>query len=78
MISSQRLTQLKQLFKEDGIELSDGAALEVGIWLIERFKSIRLSIPLEKEASFQKNIDEMMIFRSIYKTKEVRNHAMEK
>jgi len=78
MISSQRLAQLKQLFKDDGIELSDQAALEIGIWLIERVKSISLRIPPGKEASFQKNVEEMMLFRSLYKTKKVRNHAMEK
>jgi hypothetical protein len=78
MISSQRLAQLKQLFKEDGIELSDGAALEIGIWLIERVKSIKLNIPPEKEASLRKIIEEMMLFRSLYKSKKVRNHAMEK
>lgn len=34
------LEELKQLFKEDGIEVTDQAALEAGLWLLTRIKSI--------------------------------------
>jgi hypothetical protein len=77
MISSARLDLLKQLFKEDGIDLTDRAALEIGSWLIERVKSIRLTIPPGKESSFQKNIEEMRLFRALYKSGTVRNDDME-
>ncbi|MFZ1977524.1 MAG: hypothetical protein WAV76_06170 [Bacteroidota bacterium] len=77
MISTTRLGLLKQLFKEDGIDLSDRAALEIGTWLIERVKSIRLTIPPGKEVSFQKYIEEMKLFRALYKSETVRNDDME-
>jgi hypothetical protein len=78
MISSGRLEELKRLFKEEGLELSDSAVLEVGIWLLERAKSINAEVPREKDSLFQKIITEMGHIRSLYKSKKVRNHAMDK
>src|SRR5690348_4929110 len=47
-ISSQ-LKKLKELFREDGIELTDAQALEIGLWLLARVRPIMRSPSGDKE-----------------------------
>ncbi|MGO9613257.1 MAG: hypothetical protein ACLPX5_09510 [Dissulfurispiraceae bacterium] len=58
MISQERLEKLKQLFKEDGIDISDAHALEAGLWLLERVKAVCVPIPPEKEALYHEIAEE--------------------
>jgi hypothetical protein len=75
MISSERLDHLKKLFYEDGIELSDDVALEIGIWLLERVKSVSTQIPNEKEPLFRKISAEITLLRSLYKNEKLWDHT---
>ncbi len=52
MIPGERLEKLKQLFVEDGIELTDAAALEIGLWLLARTRFVLGHVPLDKLAEF--------------------------
>ncbi len=53
MITQQQLESLRALFKEDGIEISDGALLECGLWLLARAKSVSYRIPREHLHAFE-------------------------
>jgi hypothetical protein len=52
MIPADRLENLKKLFAEDEITLTDAEALEIGLWLVARVKSVLTSVPLDKMALF--------------------------
>lgn len=52
MISSKQLEKLKILFREDGIELSDAASLEVAQLLVARANVIATIIPSDKAKVF--------------------------
>ncbi len=67
MISKTRLEKLKKLFKEDGIDISDAAALEAGLWLIERAKAVCVPIPPEKEALYHEISEEIKRIWALYK-----------
>lgn len=67
MISQRRLEQLKTLFKEDGIEISDAAALEAGLWLIERVKAVCVPIPPEDEPLYRDIVEEAKTIWGLYK-----------
>ena len=67
MISQERLEKLKQLFKEDGIDISDDHALEAGLWLLERVKAVCVPIPPEKEASYREIAKEIEPLWALYK-----------
>lgn len=52
MIPAEQLEELKQLFSEDGITLTDPEALEIGLWLLERIRPILKPVPLDKSVLF--------------------------
>jgi hypothetical protein len=52
MIPTERLEELKHLFAEDGITLTDAEALEIGLWLIERIRPIAKPVPLDNSVLF--------------------------
>lgn len=53
-ISKERLEELRKIYKEEtGKEMSMDAALEVGIWLLERARSVARPIPEEKVHIFE-------------------------
>ncbi|HUI28838.1 MAG TPA: hypothetical protein VLX91_01385 [Candidatus Acidoferrales bacterium] len=70
MIYQERLEKLKQLFREDGIEISDAAALEAGLWLIERVKAVCVPIPPEKEALYHEIAREIEPLWALYKNQK--------
>jgi hypothetical protein len=49
MIPPHRLDELKALFREDGHDVSDAAAVEAGLWLLARAKAVPHAIPVGKE-----------------------------
>lgn len=67
MISPEKLEELKLLFKEDGIEISDAHALEAGLWLVERVKAICVPIPHEKEPLYHEISEEVKPLWALYK-----------
>lgn len=73
MISPIRLQELKQLFSEDGFELSDRSVLEIGLWLLERAKSVAVKIPYQKIPTFKKTEGEMVSFQALHKGETVRH-----
>ena len=52
MIPDDRLEKLKQLFVEDGITITDKEALEIGLWVVARVRSVLQPLPLDKLALF--------------------------
>ena len=52
MIPAARLEELKKLFAEDGITLTNAEAFELGLWLVARTRSVLSVIPLDKAAQF--------------------------
>ena len=52
MIPAKRLQQLKQLFAEDGIALTDAEAFEIGLWLVARVGPVLETVPLDKSGQF--------------------------
>jgi hypothetical protein len=74
MISSKQLEQLKILFQEDGIEISDEIAVKAGHWLLERARSVCLPIPSDKLSTYQNIIEEMKVFRGLHKKETVRDN----
>ncbi len=75
MISMKRLNQLGQLLHDDGIELSDDSLLGVGLWLLERARSINFQIPSDKLFLYQKICKEIALSRSLYNDEKMRNHG---
>ncbi len=71
MISQERLGKLKQLFKEDGIDISDAHVLEAGLWLIERVKAVCVPIPPEKESLYHEIAEEIKPFWALYKPPKI-------
>ena len=71
MISQERLEKLKQLFNEDGIDISDAHALEAGLWLIERVKAVCIPIPPDKEALYHEIAKEIEPLWALYKAPKV-------
>ena len=59
MISEKQMIKLKTLFQEDGIELSDASALEVGQWLLARARLVATKIPDDKKDVFIRLKDEI-------------------
>lgn len=53
MIPNKRLEDLKQLFKEEGRDISDADAITVGTWLLARAKSVPYEIPAGKEEEWK-------------------------
>jgi hypothetical protein len=74
MVSSKQLERLRNLFREDGIEISDEALLETGLWLLGRAKAICVPIPSDKEPIYQEIVDEMRTLRGLPKTETVRDN----
>ena len=74
MIAAKRLDELKSLFHEDGIDLSEGAAVEVGHWLLERAKSVCVPIPPEKQCTYKNIAVEMQTFEGLHKNGLVRDN----
>lgn len=54
MIPLDRLEELKKLFAEDGILLTNAEALEIGLWLLARTRSVFTVVTLDKAAQFAK------------------------
>ena len=52
MIPANRLEELKKLFAEDGIALTNAEALEIGLWLVSRVRAVLTIVPLDKRAQF--------------------------
>jgi hypothetical protein len=52
MIPANRLEELKKLFAEDGITLTNAEALEIGLWLLARIRPVLQVVPLDKAAQF--------------------------
>jgi hypothetical protein len=52
MIPANRLEELKKLFAEDGITLTNAEALEIGLWLVARIRPVLAVVPLDKAAQF--------------------------
>ena len=52
MISAARLEELKKLFAEDGITLTNAEVLEIGLWLVARTRPVLAVVPLDKVAQF--------------------------
>lgn len=49
-LSQEMLEDLKELFKEDGVEITDQEAYEVGMWLLARVMAVEgLRIPKHKK-----------------------------
>jgi hypothetical protein len=63
MISAERLAKLKQLFAREGITLTDAEALQIGLWLLARVKSVLRPIPLDKMELFATIRDETVAVR---------------
>lgn len=76
MISPQKLEELKILFQEDNIEISDADTLESGHWLLERARSVCYPIPSDKQSVYQNIIDEMLAFRGLHKKEPVRDNPI--
>ena len=74
MISPEQLEQLKILFHEDGIDVSDEALLQAGLWLLERAKAVCVSIPSDKQSIYQNIVEEMKVFRGLHKKETVRDN----
>ena len=64
VISAERLEKLKELFAEDGIELTDVEALEIGLWLLARIQPVFTSVPLDKMPLFATIKEEEKAIRS--------------
>jgi len=73
MISPNRLNELKLLFEEDGVHLSDAVALEIGLWLLERARSVAVRIPPDKAHLLENIQAEMASFRTLHNGKKVRH-----
>lgn len=79
MISAERLEKLKKLFVEDGIDLTDAEALQVGLWLIARVKLVLRRPPLDKRDLFGTIKKEMTTlkrtthFRNLYQWRRLRD-----
>lgn len=73
MIAKEHLSKLKTLFAEDGISLSDDSALEVGLWLLERARSVAVKIPSQNLPVLKKIEGEMASFRTLHKSGRVRH-----
>ncbi len=67
MISQERLEKLKELFKEDGIDISDAHTLDAGLWLLERVKAVCIPIPPEKETLYHEIVKEIEPLWALYK-----------
>jgi len=52
MISVNQLDELKKLFAEDGITLTDAETLEIGHWLLARVQPVARPISLDKMPIF--------------------------
>ncbi len=76
MISQKQLTQLKMLFREDDVEISDEAAVEVGHWLLERARSVCRPIPPDKLSTYRNIVEDMRAIHGLHKEGTVRdNHG---
>jgi len=63
MIPANKLNDLKRLFAEDGFELDDQQALEIGLWLISQVKPFVKKVPLDKMDLFGKMREELEAIR---------------
>lgn len=63
MISHEQLENLKELFTDDGVILTNAQALEVGLWLIARMRPIIRQLPLDKIGEFDRIRNEVESIR---------------
>lgn len=45
---ADQLGKLKRLFADDGLALTDEAALEIGLWLLARVRNVLTPVPLDR------------------------------
>ncbi|HUI28836.1 MAG TPA: hypothetical protein VLX91_01375 [Candidatus Acidoferrales bacterium] len=77
-ITKEHLDEFKRLYKEDGIEVSDGAALEAGLWLLERVKAVCVQIPEEMMDKYKEIVKENKIWLDYLKREFTKRSAGKK